>query len=57
MVFISDGRSFPVPHPDYLFFPPVGDTVIIVLQDGGFQIVDLDQITGMEIPKRTRRAA
>lgn len=56
-VVISDGRSFPVPHPDYLFFPPMSDTLIIAQSDGGVQIVGLNHVTRVDLPKRTRRAA
>jgi hypothetical protein len=32
-----------------MFIPPLGDTVIVVDQDGGKHIVDADHITKLEL--------
>lgn len=45
----SDGDAIHVPHPDFMFIPPLGDTVIVVDQDGGKHIVDADRITKLEL--------
>ena len=52
---LSDGRSFPIPHPDFLMVSPVGNTVIAFRESGGFDIIDLDQITGVTVPEPPRR--
>jgi len=47
----SEGDGLPVPHPDFLFIPPMGQTVIIVDQKGGLNLVDATHITKVEIPR------
>jgi hypothetical protein len=32
---MADGRSFPIPHPDFLFITPAGRTVIVAHEDDG----------------------
>ncbi|OGV66934.1 MAG: hypothetical protein A3K19_03650 [Lentisphaerae bacterium RIFOXYB12_FULL_65_16] len=58
---LSDGRSFPIPHPDFLLIPPAGDIVIACHQDGAVNLISLDQITDVAIDavpgRRPRRAA
>jgi len=49
----SDGDALHVPHPDFMFIPPIGETVIVVDQEGGKHLVDADHITKLEI-RRTR---
>jgi hypothetical protein len=38
---MADGRTFPIPHPDFLSMSPSGRTVIIYQDDDSFSILDL----------------
>lgn len=38
---MADGRSFHVPHPDFLSMSPTGRTVIIYEENEEFSILDL----------------
>ena len=49
-IHIADGRSYPVQHPEFLALNPPGRSVAISLDDGGFHILDLLRITGLEFP-------
>lgn len=49
----SEGDAIHVPHPDYMLIPPIGETVIVVDQEGCKHIVDADHITKLEL-RRTR---
>ncbi len=43
---LSDGRSFEIPHPDYLIIPPERSAIVFVFHKGGtWDIVYLKQIT------------
>ena len=44
-VHVTDGDALHLPHPDFLFIPPVGGTVIIVDQKGCMSLVDAAHIT------------
>lgn len=46
-----EGGGLHVPHPDFLFIPPVGATVIIVDKQGGLNLVDATHITKVEVPQ------
>ena len=45
----ADGRSFPIPHNEFLAFHPDGDTLVAYQPDGGLSILNLDQITELEL--------
>lgn len=45
----TDGDAIHVPHPDFMLIPPIGETVIVVDQEGGKHIVDADHITKLEM--------
>ena len=47
-VHMADGRSFHVPHPDFLFMSPTGRTVIICQEDEEFSILDLLLMTEIQ---------
>lgn len=56
-VHMADGRSFHVPHPDFLFMSPTGRTVIIFQENEEFSILDLRLMTEIETtPTPTHRA-
>ncbi len=38
---LADGRSVPVPHPEFLSFNPKGRTAVVVDERDGFEVVDL----------------
>jgi len=45
---LADGRTFEVPHPDYLLIPPERSTIVFVFHRGGtWDIVYLKQITSI----------
>jgi len=46
---LADGRSFLVPHPDFLSHSPTGRTVIVYHSDDSFSIVDLSLVTELEV--------
>lgn len=48
---MGDGRSFHVPHPDFLSMSPTGRTVIVYQQDDDFSILDLLLMTEIEFTK------
>jgi hypothetical protein len=45
---MADGRSFQVPHPDFLSMSPSGRTVIIFQEDDNFSVLDLVLLTEIE---------
>lgn len=45
---MADGRTFAVPHPDFLSVAPVGRTVIVYQADGAASILDLLLMTELE---------
>jgi hypothetical protein len=46
---MADGRSFLIPHPDFLFINPSGRTVIVAHQDDSYNIIDLLLMTEIEV--------
>jgi hypothetical protein len=52
-VHMADGRSFHVPHPDFLSMSPSGRTVIIYQEDEEFSILDLLLMTEIEMSPST----
>jgi hypothetical protein len=40
-IHMADGRTFSVPHPDFLSMSPSGRTVIVYQEDDNFSILDL----------------
>ena len=52
-VHMADGRSFPIPHPDFLSMSPTGRTVIIYADNDEFSILDLLLMTEIEMTSRS----
>jgi len=50
---MADGRSFHVPHPDFLSMSPTGRTVIIYQEGEEFSILDLLLMTEIEMAQPT----
>ncbi|MHB1558447.1 MAG: hypothetical protein ACYC61_13390 [Isosphaeraceae bacterium] len=48
-IHMADGRSFHVPHPDFLSMSPTGRTVIIYQDNDDFSILDLLLMTEIEM--------
>lgn len=46
---MADGRSFHVPHPDFLSMSPTGRAVIIFQEDEEFSILDLLLMTEIQM--------
>jgi hypothetical protein len=46
---MADGRTFSIPHPDFLSISPAGRTVVIYHADGSASIVDLLLMTELEL--------
>lgn len=57
---MADGRSFDVPHPEFLSRSPSGRTIVVHDQDDNVSILDLLLLTELEMgrrkkPRRTAR--
>ena len=51
-IHIADGRSLPVPHPDFVAIMPDGQTIIVVSpkeQTPSYLLVDVPLITQLEV--------
>jgi hypothetical protein len=46
---MADGRTFSIPHPDFLSISPAGRTVVIYHPDDSASIVDLLLMTEIEL--------
>ena len=49
IIHMADGRSYPVPHRDFVSQAPVGRTIIVYRADGSFSILDLYLVNELEI--------
>jgi hypothetical protein len=55
---LGDGQSLEVRHPEMLSYSPKSRVAVVFRPDGGFQIVDLLLITGLEVnPPRNGRGS
>ncbi|HEV7225203.1 MAG TPA: hypothetical protein VGN42_21030 [Pirellulales bacterium] len=54
---MADGRSFEVPHPDFVMEFPSGRTVIVVQPDDSYSLLDLLLMTELEFPSSNGNAA
>ena len=51
IIHLADGRSYPIPHRDFVSQSPVGGRTIIAYRaDGSFSILDLFLVTELEVP-------
>jgi hypothetical protein len=59
-IHMADGRKFPVPHPDFLFISPKGDTIVLIDDDDAphhlspLLIVSAVPIKERRAPKKSR---
>jgi hypothetical protein len=47
-IFLADGRSLPVEHPEFLAVTPPGRTIGVGLNDGTIEVVDLLLVTSLK---------
>jgi hypothetical protein len=50
IIHLADGRSWRVPHRDFLSHTPGGRTLFVVHGDEAFSVVDLLLVTELEVP-------
>ena len=50
IVRLADGRSVRVRHPEFMALSPTGRSAVVYAKGGGFEIVDLPLIAGIEVP-------
>ena len=55
-IHMGDGRSFHVPHPEFLSRSPTGRTVIVYGNDENFSVLDLLLLTELEVHPPSSRA-
>ncbi len=53
-IHLADGREILVPHPDYVFVPPIGHDVIVVHPEGGMNFIDVSLVTDLERKPRIK---
>ena len=55
-IYLADGRSMPVEHPEFLAQSPSGRTISVGLANGTHEIIDLLLVTSLKVmPGGTRR--
>jgi hypothetical protein len=47
-IYLADGRSIPVDHPEFLSQSPTGRTISIGMHDGTHEVVDLLLVTSLK---------
>jgi len=45
---MADGKEYPVPHSDFISLPPAGSYVIVYDSEGGFNVLPLLTMTGLQ---------
>jgi len=53
---LGDGRELVVDHPEFLATSPAGDIAIVFRREGGFNIVDVELVTDLEVKARSTAA-
>jgi hypothetical protein len=54
---MADGRTFSIPHPDFVSMSPAGRTVVIYHPDDSASIVDLLLMTELELSPPSNASA
>ncbi|HAB18142.1 MAG TPA: hypothetical protein PLX89_02395 [Verrucomicrobiota bacterium] len=49
---LTNGRTLPVPHPDFAMFSPDGSEFIISFPEGGFDIISVDEVAAVRVGPR-----
>ena len=57
IIHLGDGRELVVNHPEFLAASPAGDVAIVFRPEGGFNLVDFDLVTDLEVRPRTEPAS
>jgi len=58
VIYLADGRKFPVPHREFIALGPRGRTVIVYHPDESFDVLDVLLVTGLNSkPKLPRNGA
>lgn len=51
----ADGRTFPIPHSEFLAYDPDGSTIVALRASDSFSVLDLGLVTELEIlPERAK---
>lgn len=45
----ADGRTFPIPHNEFLAYDPEGTTIVAFRTNHTFSVLDLDLVTELEM--------
>jgi hypothetical protein len=48
-IHLADGRSFHVPHPEFMWMTPRGRIALVAHEDESFDFVDLLLVTSIEV--------
>ena len=48
-LYLSDQRTFPIEHPEFLWVVPGGRNIAIADSTGAIEVIDLIQITSLKI--------
>jgi hypothetical protein len=54
---MADGRTFDVPHPDFVAQSPSGRTVVVFQEDDNYSLLDLLLMTELEVHSSNGSAA
>jgi hypothetical protein len=54
---MADGRTFDVPHPDFVAQSPSGRTVVVFQTDDSYSLLDLLLMTEVEVHNTNGRTA
>ena len=51
-IYLAGQRAFHVPHPEYVVIHPKGRWVMLVHDDGGYEIAEMLLVTGIHVTPR-----
>ena len=54
---MADGRSFDVPHPDFVARSHSGRTIVLMQPDDSYSVLDLPLMTELEVHASNGRSA
>ena len=49
---LADGRTFNVPHNEFLALFPSGRAAIVMYEDDGFTLIDLLMVTALDVKQK-----
>ena len=56
VVHLADGRAIPVKHQEFMALSPAGRSAVVYGEDGGFEVIDILLITGLEVTNARRKS-